>query len=62
MPSLSNHVSLLNPAQLRTLLEAQYERYNRPEFIANDPIQIPHRFSRKQDVEIMLRFYYFLYD
>jgi len=38
--------------QLRNLLEERYERYNRPEFIANDPIQIPHRFSQRQDVEI----------
>lgn len=26
--------------------------YNRPEFIVNDPICIPHRFSKKQDIEI----------
>jgi len=42
----------LDLAQLRQQLDAQYERYNRPEFIANDPIQIPHRFSQRQDIEI----------
>jgi uncharacterized protein (TIGR02757 family) len=41
---------------LRRQLDAQYDRYNRPEFIKNDPIQIPHRFSQKQDVEISALF------
>ncbi|QRR01719.1 TIGR02757 family protein [Dyadobacter sandarakinus] len=35
------------------LLEDRADRYNRPDFIAADPISIPHRFSRKQDIEIM---------
>jgi len=35
------------------LLEQKAEQYNRPEFIPNDPITIPHRFSKKQDIEIM---------
>lgn len=38
---------------LQTLLEEQATRYNRPEFIADDPIQIPHRFEGLQDKEIM---------
>lgn len=38
--------------QLRELLEADYAKYNRYDFIANDPIQIPHRFTGLQDVEI----------
>ena len=29
------------------------DRYNRPAFIESDPISIPHRFSRLQDIEIM---------
>jgi len=41
---------------LRRQLDAQYDRYNRPEFIKNDPIQIPHRFTKKQDVEISALF------
>lgn len=28
------------------------DQYNRPDFITNDPICIPHRFSKKQDIEI----------
>lgn len=35
------------------LLELKADRYNRPEFIPNDPISIPHLFSKKQDIEIM---------
>ena len=35
------------------LLDAKVEQYNRPDFIENDPISIPHRFSQKQDIEIM---------
>jgi uncharacterized protein (TIGR02757 family) len=33
-------------------LDELADRYERPEFIQNDPIQVPHRFSKKQDVEI----------
>ncbi|WP_373512053.1 TIGR02757 family protein [Persicitalea sp.] len=35
------------------LLEQKYAQYNRPDFIPHDPISIPHRFSRRQDIEIM---------
>lgn len=34
------------------ILEFYYEKYNRPDFIVHDPISIPHRFSKKQDIEI----------
>ena len=30
---------------LRELLETLYDRYNRTEFIAPDPISVPHRFE-----------------
>lgn len=30
-----------------------YAVYNQPGFIENDPVQIPHLFSKKQDIEIM---------
>ncbi|WP_375434350.1 TIGR02757 family protein [uncultured Hymenobacter sp.] len=42
----------MNHAQVRTLLEEQYDHYNRPAFVVNDPISIPHRFTQRQDVEI----------
>ena len=37
---------------LKEFLDEKWERYERPDFIPNDPIQIPHRFSKKQDIEI----------
>lgn len=38
--------------QLREFLDEKVELYNRPNFIASDPIQIPHRFTLKEDIEI----------
>lgn len=38
---------------LRAFLDAKVAQYNRPEFIQNDPVVIPHSFNRKQDIEIM---------
>jgi uncharacterized protein (TIGR02757 family) len=37
---------------LHDVLEEKYRQYNCPAFIADDPIGIPHRFSRRQDIEI----------
>ena len=37
---------------MKNTLETLYARYNTPEFIAPDPISIPHSFSRKEDIEI----------
>lgn len=37
---------------LKAFLDAKVEMYNRPDFIAADPISIPHRFSEKKDREI----------
>ena len=39
--------------QLRDFLNAKADQYNRPSFIARDPISIPHQFTKKQDIEIM---------
>lgn len=38
--------------ELKELLEQLYDRYNRPEFIAGDPISIPHRYTDREDREI----------
>jgi uncharacterized protein (TIGR02757 family) len=38
---------------LKAFLDSKVEQYNRPEFIENDPIVIPHQFSVQQDIEIM---------
>ncbi len=37
---------------LKDFLDEKVEQYNQPGFISNDPISIPHRFSKKQDIEI----------
>jgi uncharacterized protein (TIGR02757 family) len=38
---------------IKAFLDAKVAQYNRPEFIQNDPIVIPHQFTLKQDIEIM---------
>lgn len=38
--------------KLKAFLDRKVEEYNRPSFIAADPIGIPHRFKRRQDIEI----------
>ncbi len=37
---------------LKEFLDEKVDLYNRPDFINLDPISIPHRFSKKQDIEI----------
>lgn len=37
---------------MKSFLEAHVQRYNTPAFIENDPISVPHRFTRLQDREI----------
>lgn len=38
--------------QIFDLLEEKHEKFNQPNFIASDPISIPHLFSQKEDIEI----------
>ena len=38
--------------ELLELLEELYSRYDKPEFIENDPISIPHKFVKEEDIEI----------
>jgi len=38
--------------RLRDFLNLKVQEYNRPGFIPNDPVSIPHLFTRKQDIEI----------
>jgi uncharacterized protein (TIGR02757 family) len=38
---------------LKAFLDSKVVQYNRPDFIKNDPVSIPHLFSKKQDIEIM---------
>jgi uncharacterized protein (TIGR02757 family) len=37
---------------LHSFLEEKYARYCSPAFIATDPVQVPHLFTRKEDIEI----------
>src|SRR5699024_6585852 len=36
----------------KEFLDFKVEQYNNPDFISSDPIQIPHQFSKKEDIEI----------
>ncbi|MDO6758935.1 TIGR02757 family protein [Tamlana sp. 2_MG-2023] len=42
----------MNTTELKEFLDAKVIEYNNPKFIESDPIQIPHRFSLKEDIEI----------
>lgn len=42
----------MNLEDLQHLLDEKYRQYNQAGFIKYDPIQIPHRFTLKQDIEI----------
>lgn len=39
-------------SDLKSFLDEKVELYNNPNFIESDPIQIPHGFSLKEDIEI----------
>lgn len=39
-------------SNLKSFLGEKVDEYNQPGFIANDPITIPHEFTKKQDIEI----------
>src|SRR2546428_5429867 len=40
-------------SNLQAFLDSKVAQYNQPGFIKNDPICIPHLFTKKQDIEIM---------
>jgi len=42
----------MDAIDLKEFLDSKVEQYNRPEFIAGDPISIPHLFTKLQDIEI----------
>ncbi len=42
----------MTKAELKEFLDAKVEQYNHPKFIESDPIQIPHSYSQKEDIEI----------
>lgn len=42
----------MNKTSLKDFLDRKVDEYNQPFFIQHDPINIPHRFTKKQDIEI----------
>lgn len=40
-------------AEVKELLDLKSAQFNSHDFIATDPIQIPHQFSKKEDIEII---------
>lgn len=42
----------MNITELKSFLDEKVELYNTPDFITSDPVQIPHLFSLKEDIEI----------
>lgn len=42
----------MNFEELKEYLDFKANQYNNPSFIESDPIQIPHRFKNREDIEI----------
>ena len=42
----------IDPADLKAFLDEKASLYNTRSFIASDPIQVPHRYSHPEDIEI----------
>lgn len=42
----------MTKSELKEFLDSKVLQYNNPTFIESDPIQIPHRYSLKEDIEI----------
>ena len=42
----------MNQSELKEFLDEKVLEYNNPKFIESDPIQIPHQFTKKEDIEI----------
>jgi len=43
----------LNNTELKEYLDFKTKQYNNRDFIDSDPIKLPHRFTRKEDIEII---------
>lgn len=42
----------MHTATMKAFLDAKADQYNRPSFIENDPIAVPHSYLKQQDIEI----------
>lgn len=52
LPYSSDVLTPSSGEELHQLLDYLWDRYDRPEFIPDDPIAIPHQYSRREDIEI----------
>jgi uncharacterized protein (TIGR02757 family) len=43
----------VSPAELHEFLDFKAAHYEHPRFLEEDPIQLPHRFTQKEDIEIV---------
>ncbi len=43
---------MMTDLELKDFLDQKADQYENPDFLQSDPIQIPHQFSRKEDIEI----------
>lgn len=42
----------MTQAALKDFLDEKVMQYNHPRFLEDDPLQVPHKFSKKEDIEI----------
>jgi uncharacterized protein (TIGR02757 family) len=42
----------MKPLSLKKFLDTKVDEYNQPSFIKDDPVCVPHLFTKKQDIEI----------
>lgn len=42
----------MTKAELKEFLDAKVLEYNHPKFLEDDPLQVPHQFVQKEDIEI----------
>jgi uncharacterized protein (TIGR02757 family) len=42
----------MNKKQLKEFLDRKVDQYNQPFFIKDDPVSVPHLFTKQQDIEI----------
>lgn len=52
MPKFFSMIEKPDFDTLKDFLETKYNKFANPNFIESDPIQIPHSFSSKEDIEI----------
>lgn len=52
LPYSSDDFTPSSGEELHQLLDYLWDLYDRPEFIPDDPVAIPHQYSRREDIEI----------